>query len=52
MTRQQAAIIATMDEIAQTQQKLGIPADPDDMAEAWFIVEQIELKFQKAKAEG
>lgn len=47
MTPQQTSILATMDEIARTQKQLGIPADPDDMAEAWFIIEQLEAQWAK-----
>lgn len=49
MTPLQTSILATLDEIAKTQKQLGIPGlvDPDDRAEAWFIVERIEAQWAK-----
>jgi hypothetical protein len=47
MTPLQTSIIATMDEIIQAQDRLGVPADEDDMAEAWYIIEQLETQWAK-----
>lgn len=43
------SITATLDEIARTQQALGIPAEPDELYEVREIVARIEEKLAKRK---
>jgi len=48
--RTRASISATVAEIGQEHQALGIPVDADDFLEAWEIIDRIERRLQEAKA--
>lgn len=48
--RARASINATLDEIVQRHEALGIPIDEDDFDEAWEIIDRLERHMQAQKA--